>query len=89
MTASEKMLRDLYAVHGRRPFRTSDVIKWGVDNFSNRADRNARQLCEDELIYRIGRVTAKSVYGIDTKESLYKITDAGIAIVSEKQECIF
>lgn len=33
--------------------RTSDVIRWGSDNFSNRADRDARLLAAEGKIRRM------------------------------------
>ena len=36
----------------RRWATTSDVIKWGSDHYSTRADRDARQLAEEGLIRR-------------------------------------
>ena len=33
--------------------KTSDVIRWGTENFSNRADRDARALAEEGKIRRL------------------------------------
>lgn len=33
--------------------KTSDVIRWGVKNYSNRADRNARLLAAEGMIERM------------------------------------
>ena len=50
MTASEKLL---HYIKTKRIVPTSGVLAWGVNNHSNRADRNARALAERGLIRRM------------------------------------
>lgn len=33
--------------------KTSSIIAWGVQNYSNRADRNARQLAQEGKLIRL------------------------------------
>ena len=39
-------------IRERRWARTSDVIQWGCENYSNRSDRDARDLCRLGFIRR-------------------------------------
>ena len=43
--------------------KTSEIIQWGCRNFSNRADRNARQLAEEGLIKRMDKEKKIRYYG--------------------------
>lgn len=45
--------------------KTSMIIKWGVENFSNRADRNARQLAEEHpgIIRRLTDQEKERLFG--------------------------
>lgn len=45
--------------------KTSEILAWGLQNYSNRADRNARQLAQDghlrrmsddEKLFRFGKI---------------------------------
>ena len=48
----------------QRPyFRTSDVALWGVKNYSNRALRNAQELCEAGHITRMTEEEKTAIYG--------------------------
>jgi len=49
-TSKEKLLDWM---RQKKEARTSDIIKWGVDNYSNRADRNARQLASEGYLRRM------------------------------------
>lgn len=56
----------------KKVFKTSDIIYWGCENFSNRADRNARDFAEKplELIRRLSKFELKCK-GIESKEGYY------------------
>lgn len=43
----------LQFIKNKKWARTSEVISWGVKNYSNRADRNARVLAEEGKIRRM------------------------------------
>lgn len=49
-TDSDKLL-DFMRV--KKWAKTSDIIAWGLANYSNRADRNARQLAQDGYLARM------------------------------------
>ena len=51
--------------------KTSDVIKFGVENYSNRADRNARQLAKEGKIKRMSEEERKFRFG-NIKEGIYE-----------------
>jgi hypothetical protein len=40
-------------IKSRGQVKTSDVIRWGSQNYSNRADRDARDLAEKGIIERM------------------------------------
>jgi len=48
--------------------RTSDVIKWGSQNYSNRAERNARALAAEGKIRRMTDEEKKAITGILTED---------------------
>jgi hypothetical protein len=50
--------------------KTSDVIRWGSMNFSNRAERDARQLAEEGLIRRLTD-EEKRFRGFNGKEDVW------------------
>ena len=54
-------------IKSRNWSRTSDVIKWGADNYSNRALRNAQDLCAKGLIRRMSKEECQQLFG-KTKE---------------------
>jgi hypothetical protein len=55
-TATLSRKEQLYLFIKARVYcKTSEVLRWGVDNFSNRADRDARALAE-EIPPRIRRL---------------------------------
>lgn len=59
-------------IKGKEFVRTSEVIRWGTENFSNRAERDARQLAQDGLIVRMDD-SEKRFRGFNTKEDIWKI----------------
>ena len=50
--------------------RTSQIIAWGVRNFCNRADRNARQLATEGRIKRIS--DEEKIFRFNTKEDIWE-----------------
>ena len=50
--------------------RTSQIIAWGVRNYCNRADRNARQLATEGRIKRIS--DEEKVFRFNTKEDIWE-----------------
>jgi hypothetical protein len=52
--------------------RTSDVIRWGSENYYNRADRTARDLAEEGKIWRVRDEIARILCG-DTKEEFWSV----------------
>lgn len=52
--------------------KTSDVIRWGSENFSNRALRNAQQLAADGLLRRMTEEQKMRVVGV-CKEDIWVI----------------
>ena len=59
-------------IRERKWARTSDVIRFASSIFSNRGDRDARQLCEEKRIFRM-RENLKRLRFSDTKEDIYTI----------------
>lgn len=52
--------------------RTSDVIKWGTENYYNRADRTARDLASEGKIWRVKDEIAMIIIG-ETREDLWSV----------------
>ena len=50
--------------------RTSEVIRWGIENHSNTASRKARVLCEEGKIERMDKETKLWLFG-KMKESVW------------------
>ncbi len=53
--------------------KTSDVIRWGSENFCNRSDRNARQLAFDKKIRRMSDTEKMFKVPSATKEEVWVI----------------
>ena len=60
--------------HSSGFIKTSEIIKWGSNEYSNRADRNARELRSEGFLRRLSREEA-ILNGFNTSEGIYKITD--------------
>jgi hypothetical protein len=58
LTDKEKLL---YEIQHRKVMKTSDVLRWGSENYSNRAERNMRQLAKEGKVVRMGQL-AKQIY---------------------------
>lgn len=68
-TKSKKdMLRDW--ILSRNWAKTSDVIFWGAKHYSNRAMRDAQQLCQDGIIKRMSDSDKKFIFG-EIKEDVW------------------
>ena len=50
---------------------TSDVIRWGLDNFYNRADREARALAEDGKLRRLTDEEKIRVLGKNSRQDVW------------------
>jgi len=63
--------------------RTSEIIRWGCNGgFSNRADRNARQLREEGFLRRLSSDEIKAL-GIETNEGIYEVMGESKHLVAE------
>lgn len=60
LTDKEKLL---FEIEFRKRMKTSDVIKWGVANYSNRALRNMQQLAESGKVRRLTDEEKTALYG--------------------------
>lgn len=58
-------------IKARHFCRTSEIIAWGVRNYCNRADRNARQLATEGRIKRISD-EEKALRFQATKEDIWE-----------------
>lgn len=54
--------------------RTSEIIKWGTENFSNRADRNARVLAEEGKLVRMDKQKKLRYFG-NIREEVYEVNN--------------
>lgn len=68
-TGAERLLEWMQV---KRFFATHDVIRWGTENYYNRADRTKRNFVEQGLIRRLSQdeVIAR---GLNEKESYYEV----------------
>lgn len=60
LTDKEKLL---FEIGFRKRMKTSDVIKWGVANYSNRALRNMQQLAQTGKVRRMSDEEKLALYG--------------------------
>ena len=59
--------------YGRRYIKTSEVYRWGVENFSNAAVRNAQSFAQKgEVVKRISKCEA-IMLGFNTNEGVWEI----------------
>lgn len=61
----------------KKTFKTSDILRFGIENFSNRAGRTAREYAEQGLIRRLSKFELE-VKGIKGKEGVYIIDEGKI-----------
>ena len=67
-TQKERLLDFIKARHY---CRTSTIQQWGLDNWTTRADRTARDLCAEGRIRRIRKEEKEHLFG-STKEEVYE-----------------
>jgi hypothetical protein len=58
----------------RKYAKTSDILRWGVENYSNRSDREARKLCEEKKIRRMPDDKKIRYFGL-IKEDVWELCD--------------
>ena len=56
----------------KRYIKTSEIIRYGVENYSNRADRNARQLAQEGKIKRIDDQLKRMIFN-KIKEDVWEV----------------
>ena len=72
-TKSKSKKEQLYEwIKLRKEVRTSEIQKWGSENYCNRSMRNARQLATEGLIERIPKVE-KDFRFHDCHEEIWRI----------------
>lgn len=77
-TKKDKREQLLNFIKARRYVKTSDVIRWGLENFHNRADRDARDFAKEGKIRRMNPEIKERIFG-HIKEDVWEIVDNGIA----------
>jgi len=76
VSAKDALFREITQ---RKVMKTSDVIRWGVANFSNRAERNMRQLAREGRVRRMAEAEKRKHYG-KTKEDVWEFITVAQAI---------
>ncbi|MFA6142479.1 MAG: hypothetical protein WC738_04200 [Candidatus Omnitrophota bacterium] len=61
-------------IKARRYVKTSDVIRWGLDNYHNRADRDARDLAGEGRIRRMNTEVKERIFG-HLKEDVWETVE--------------
>lgn len=61
-------------IRQKRYVRTSEIIRFALDNFSNRGDRNARQLAREGRIRRMPHNKKIRLFG-NIAEDVWEICD--------------
>lgn len=69
-TAKEKLLD---FIREKRIVFTHQVIEWGLNNKSNRADRNARQLAKEGFIRRMDEARKKFLFPYGVREDVWEL----------------
>ena len=72
-------------ISNKQFYRTSEIIKLGAKNFSNRAERNARQLAKDGFLIRLTQIEKIGISLRHTKEGVYRV--CSIEEVLENRGC--
>ena len=70
-SAKDRLLDHMKKV---KVMKTSDVIRWGLENHSNRADRNMRQLAADGAVRRMDDAEKERRCG-DIREDVWIFND--------------
>jgi len=71
MTDKEKLYN---FIRFKKIIPTHEVLRWGLENYSNRAERNARQLAEEKKIIRLTK-EEKEFLNIDTSQGVWRLMD--------------
>lgn len=69
MDAKQKLFE---AIQERKLMKTSDVIRFGLENYSNRAERNMRQLAKEGKVIRMTQIDKWKMFG-EIKEDVWQI----------------
>ena len=64
-------------LRGRPYVKTSDVIRFGSENFSNRANRNKQELVQDGVLRRLPDDECILKFGVLT-EDVYQCMEYGV-----------
>lgn len=74
MTAKDNLRKWITGkkLFGSKYIQTSEICKWGVDNFSNRAVRNSNDLAHEGFIKRVPRHEA-ILMGFTGNEGIWEI----------------
>ena len=65
--------------------KTSSVIRWGINNHTNTAERKARLLCEEGKIERMDKKTSLRLFG-KMKEKIWVPVCTG-RLVKKGEQC--
>jgi hypothetical protein len=71
MTDKDK-LKNFLTGYPSKFIKTSTIIRWGCDNYCNRAARNSRNLCNEGFLKRLSRAEA-ILNGFTGREGIYEI----------------
>jgi glutamine cyclotransferase len=55
--------------------KTSDIMRWGLDNFHIRSDRDCRELASEGRIWRMNKFTKTAAYP-KTKEDVWSVYES-------------
>lgn len=80
-TSRDKKEQLLEFIQFRRRVKTSEVIRWGIDNYHNRADRDARDLAKEGKIRRMNPEVKERIYG-HIKEDVWEMVEVGNGIAT-------
>ncbi len=70
---AKNRLRAFLRQYPEKFIKTSEIMHWGTNGgYSNRADRNARELAREGFLRRLSRYEA-TLNGFNTREGIYKI----------------
>ena len=58
----------------RQYVRTSEIIRWGCENYSNRANRNKQEFVQMGLLKRLSHEEKDRLFGL-LKEDVYEVMD--------------
>jgi hypothetical protein len=70
LTAKQRLIEWLST---KQYVRTSEIMRWGSNGgYSNRADRNCRELRQEGFLRRLDHEETKRIFG-ETKEQAYEV----------------